>query len=162
MIVPLPPPEGELTTKRVPRGLVAFVIPVAGCSSFTLLDILNLLAEFFDLCFDCQPSFLDYQISRLGKSGVRFTVQFLQEKVEHLSRFTRGIECFLELSQVTAQTHHLLADVAAVGEVRDLLGQPRRIYLHYLSATLEQLPDPFLQTQAVSVGESGRGGFDRG
>src|SRR5689334_14148250 len=122
MIVPLPPPEGELTTKRVPRALVAFVMSVTGCTSFTLLDILNLLAEFFDLGLDCQPSFLDYQISRLGKRGVRFTVQFLQEKVEHLSRFARGIERFLKLRQVTAQTHHLLADVAAVGEVRDFLG----------------------------------------
>src|SRR6185369_15407776 len=144
MIVPLPPPEGELTTNRVPRGLVAFLISVAGCSSFTLLDILNLLAEFFDLCFDCQSSFLDYQISRLGKRGVRFTVQFLQEKIEHLSGFARRIERFLKLGQVTAQTYHLLADVAAVGEVRDLLGQPRRIYLHHLSATIEQLANALL------------------
>src|ERR1043165_3806924 len=111
MIVPLPPPEGELTTNKVPRGLVSFVISVAGCSSFTLLDILNLLAEFFDLCFDCQPSFLDYQISRLRKGGVCFTVQFLQQKIEHFSRFARGIERFLKLGQVTAQTHHLLAHV---------------------------------------------------
>src|ERR1044071_4013943 len=139
MIVPLPPPEGELTTNKVPRGLVAFVISVAGCSSFTLLDILNLLAEFFDLCFDCQPSFLDYQISRLGKRGVRFTVQFLQKKIEHLSRFAWRIERFLKLSKVTAQTHHFFADVAAIGKVRDLLGQPRGIYLHDLSAPIEQL-----------------------
>ena len=60
MIVPLPPPDGELTTKSVPRDAVELPELIDGRSSFTLLDILNLLAKFFDLCFYCQPSFLDY------------------------------------------------------------------------------------------------------
>ena len=61
MIVPLPPPDGELTTKSVPREVAWLTVPGVS-SSFTLLDILNLLAKFLDLRFDSQARLLNYKI----------------------------------------------------------------------------------------------------
>ena len=61
MIVPLPPPDGELTTKSVPLGVVVLSV-LAVCTSVTLLDILNLLAKFFDFRLDRQPCLLDHKI----------------------------------------------------------------------------------------------------
>lgn len=61
MIVPFPPPDGELTTKSVPLGVVVLSV-LAVCTSVTLLDILNLLAKFFDFCFDRQACLLDHKI----------------------------------------------------------------------------------------------------
>ena len=58
MSVPLPPPDGELTTKSVPR-VEELMTSVAVSKSVTLLDILNLFAEFLHLCFDSQSRFLD-------------------------------------------------------------------------------------------------------
>ena len=63
MIVPLPPPDGELTTKSVPLG-VAVLSVLAVSTSVTLLDILNLLAKFFDFRLDRQSCLLDYKIRR--------------------------------------------------------------------------------------------------
>jgi hypothetical protein len=56
----LPPPEGELTTKSVPRETGELLTWVAVWNSFTLLDILDLFAKFFDLCLYCQPSLFDH------------------------------------------------------------------------------------------------------
>jgi len=59
----LPPPDGELTTKSVPlEG--AWSTGAASCTSFTLLDILNLLAKFLHFRLDRQPGFLDHEIRR--------------------------------------------------------------------------------------------------
>ena len=63
MIVPLPPPDGELTTKSVPLEVAVFSV-LAVSTSVTLLDILNLLAKFLYFRFDRQSRFLDHQIRR--------------------------------------------------------------------------------------------------
>ena len=63
MIVPLPPPDGELTTKSVPLA-GAWLVVLEVSSSFTLLDILNLFAKFLDLRFDSQARLLNYKIGR--------------------------------------------------------------------------------------------------
>src|SRR5687768_18519173 len=91
MIVPLPPPEGELTTNSVPL-VHALLSGFVTCRSVTLLDILNLLAQFFDLRFYSQSRFLDREICGLGKCGVCFTIEFLQKKVEHLPGLARRIK----------------------------------------------------------------------
>ena len=62
MIVPFPPPEGELTTNKVPRDTGTLRAEVGDCRSFTSLDILNLFAKFFDLCLDRQSRLFDHQI----------------------------------------------------------------------------------------------------
>jgi hypothetical protein len=49
--VPLPPPDGELTTKSVPLDEAGLTGP-ASCNSFTLLDILNLFAKFLHFRLD--------------------------------------------------------------------------------------------------------------
>src|SRR6185369_13695851 len=145
MIVPLPPPDGELTTKSVPLGVAWFTGP-ASCSSFTLLDILNLLAKFLHFCFDRQTSLLDHEVRRFRKCRVGLAIKLLQEEIEHLSRLARSIECFLKLRQMAAQTYHLFTDVTAVCEISDFLGQTHRIDLDDLSTTVQQLTDPFLQS----------------
>ena len=63
MIVPLPPPDGELTTKSVPLEAAGLTVRDVS-SSFTLLDILNLLAEFLDLRLDSQARLLNHEIRR--------------------------------------------------------------------------------------------------
>src|ERR1051325_9868392 len=121
MIVPLPPPDGELTTKSVPRaGAWLTVLDVS--SSFTLLDILNLFAKFLDLCLDRQARLLNYKIRRFRKRRVGFAIEFLQKEIQHLAGFAGSIECLLKLRQVTAQTDHLLTHVTAIREVSDFLG----------------------------------------
>ena len=61
MSVPLPPPEGELTTKRIPRDGVSARLEFDG-NSLSLLDILDLFAKFFDLGFDGESRFLNGQV----------------------------------------------------------------------------------------------------
>src|SRR5690242_5724988 len=153
MSVPLPPPDGELTTKSVPLE-VAWLTVRDVSSSFTLLDILNLFAKFLDLRLDGQARLLDHEVRRFRKGRVRFTIELLQKEIEHLSRFARSIEGFLKLRQVTAQADHFLTHVTAIREVCDFLGQPDRIHFHHLTAAIQQFADPFLQTQAISIGET--------
>jgi len=62
MSVPLPPPDGELTTKSVPR-VEGVMTCVAVFKSVTLLDILNLFAKFLHLGFDRQSRLFNRQIS---------------------------------------------------------------------------------------------------
>src|SRR5205085_7394666 len=131
MIVPLPPPDGELTTKRVPLGVVVSTGFASG-RSFTLLDILNLLAKFFDFRFYRQSRFLDNQVGRFREGGVSFTIEFLQQKIEHLSGLTRSIQCLLKLRKMTAQPHHLFTHVTAIGEICDFLRESHRIDLYRL------------------------------
>jgi len=61
MMLPFPPPDGELTTKSVPRGARPEFV-VCETTSVTLLDILNLFAQFLDLRLDCQAGFLNRQV----------------------------------------------------------------------------------------------------
>src|SRR5215217_3277677 len=111
MSVPLPPPDGELTTKSVPLDVV-WLTGSASRTSFTLLDILNLFAEFFDFCFDGQSRFLDDQIGRFRQGRIRFAIEFLQEKIEHLPGFARRVERLLKLGEMTAQPDHLFTNIA--------------------------------------------------
>src|SRR5215208_6506281 len=136
MIVPFPPPEGELTTKSVPLE-VMLLTGVASCSSLTLLDILNLLAEFLDFCFYCQSRFLDNQVRRFRQRRISFAIEFLEKKIKHLSSLTRRIECLLKLRKMTAQPDHLLTHITAIGEIGDFLGQSHRIYLDDLTPAIE-------------------------
>src|SRR5215217_6318123 len=158
MIVPLPPPEGELTTKSVPRG-VAWLTGPASCSSFTLLDILNLLAKFLHFGFDRQARLLDYKVCRLRKSGIGFSIKLLKQEVEHLSCLARSIKCLLKLREMAAQSDHLLTHVAAIGKVGNFLGQSCRVDLNHLPAAIQQFSNSFLQAQAICIGETGRGGL---
>src|SRR5215831_5383866 len=71
--VPLPPPEGELTTMSMPR-------PTAGAETSVFVssfDILHLFPEFLNFGFNRQPGVFDGDLSRLREDGVRFTIQFL-------------------------------------------------------------------------------------
>src|ERR1043165_6031290 len=122
MIVPLPPPDGELTTNSVPLG-EGWLPGPANCNSFTLLDILNLFAKFLHFCFDREPGLLYRQVRRLGKRCICFAVELLKQEVEHFSRVARSIKRFLKLRKVTAQPHHFFTHVAAIREVSDFLGQ---------------------------------------
>src|ERR1044072_595951 len=79
MIVPLPPPDGELTTKSVPLG-EGWLTGPANCNSFTLLDILNLFAKFLHFCFDRQAGLLDGQVRRFGKRCNCLAVELLKQK----------------------------------------------------------------------------------
>src|SRR6185369_15981418 len=122
MIVPLPPPDGELTTKSVPLG-DGWLTGPANCNSFTLLDILNLFAKLLHFCFDRQAGLLNRQVSRLRKRCICLAVELLEQEVEHLSRITRRLKRFLKLRKVTAQPNHFLTHIAAICEVGDFLGQ---------------------------------------
>src|ERR1044072_10041903 len=99
MIVPLPPPDGELTTKSVPLG-EGWLTGPANCNSFTLLDILNLFAKFLHFCFDRQAGFLDGQVRRLRKRRICLAVKLLEQKLQHLCRLACAITRFLKLRKV--------------------------------------------------------------
>src|SRR5215207_1792578 len=154
MIVPLPPPEGELTTNSVPL-LDALLSGFGSCSSVTLLDILNLLAKFFDLRFYRQSRLLNREIGGLGKCSVCFAIEFLQKKVEHLPGLTRSVKRLLKLREMAEQTDHLLAYVTSIRKISNFLGQPHRIDFDNLTAAVEQLSDTLLQAQAIGIGETG-------
>ena len=57
--VPLPPPEGELTTMSIPRRVFGCELSVL-VSSF---DILHLFPQFLNLGFDHQARVLDSDLS---------------------------------------------------------------------------------------------------
>src|SRR5215216_6205148 len=137
MIVPLPPPDGELTTKSVPLG-EGWLTGPANCNSFTLLDILNLFAKFLHFCFDREAGLLNRQVSRFGKCSICLAIELLEQEVEHLSRVAGSIKRFLKLRQVTAQSHHLFTHVAAIRQVSNFLGQSHGIDFNNLSSTIQQ------------------------
>src|SRR5215213_6074001 len=129
----------------------------ASCSSFTLLDILNLFAKFLHFCFDRQTSLLDGEVRRLRKRRVGLAIQLLQKEIEHLSCLPRSIKCFLKLRQVAAQTHHFFTDVTAIRQISNLLSQPNRIDLDDLAGAVQQFSNSFLQSQSISISEAGGG-----
>src|SRR5689334_22092159 len=161
MSVPLPPPDGELTTKSVPRE-AAWLAVLDVSSSFTLLDILNLFAKFLDLRLDRQAGFLNHQVRGLRKRRVGFAIELLQKEIKHLAGFTRSIERLLKLRQVTTQADHLFTHVTTVRKVSNFLRQPHRIDFDDLPAAVQQFANAFLQTQPVSICETGGRGFDYG
>ena len=67
MIVPLPPPEGELTTNKVPRGADEVLTLIAGSISFTLLAI---LVNAPVLILDEATSALDAESERLVQRAI--------------------------------------------------------------------------------------------
>ena len=159
--MPLPPPDGELTTKSVPLG-EGWLIGPASCNSFTLLDILNLFAKFLHFCFDRQTRFLDGEVRRFGKRRICLAVELLEQEVEHFPCVARSIKRFLKLRKVTAQPNHLFTHVTAIRKVGDFLGQSHGIYLNDLTTAIQQFTNPFLQSQAISIRETcGRGLNDR-
>ncbi len=62
MSVPLPPPEGELTTTSIPRPVVTSERVAPPVCSLISLDILHLLAQFFDRSFNEQAGVFDQQV----------------------------------------------------------------------------------------------------
>src|SRR6266550_571649 len=56
---------------------------------------------------------------------------------------------------MTSEPDHLFAYVASIGEISNLLGQPRRINLYQLSITTQQLSYSLLQPCPVSVHQTG-------
>src|SRR5215213_4777709 len=138
MSVPLPPPEGELTTTSIPRPLITSARVAPPACSLSSLDILHLLAQFFDRPLDGEARVFDQQIGRLRKHRVRLAVQLLQEEVEALARLALARERLAELHEVTLQTRYLFGDVAAVGEVGDFLCQPPLVQFDHLALARHQ------------------------
>src|SRR5438552_13759551 len=59
-------------------------------------DVLYLFAQFFNLRFDLQPNSSDRErfalhSGRFRQHGVRFTVHFLQQKIQLLAEFARAV-----------------------------------------------------------------------
>src|SRR6266545_3488576 len=58
------------------------------------------------------------------------------------------------------QPNHFFAHVAAVGKIRNFLGQPCGIDLDQLTVAAQQLSNPLLQSRTISINQSRRGVFD--
>ncbi len=66
MSVPLPPPEGELMTKRMPRSTSVLCVPCpSNPAAASLFNVLHLLSQFFGFAFDREGGFFDRKIGGL-------------------------------------------------------------------------------------------------
>src|SRR5918997_284882 len=130
MSVPLPPPEGELMTNRMPRATGGVSSASASAVSSRVvgsLNVLHLLAELLDLGLDRERRLLDRRVRRFREHGVGLAVELLQQEVEPLADLGVRVDALAELRDVAPQPRQLLRDVAPVGEVRDLLREPALI-----------------------------------
>ena len=66
----------------------------------TLLQILNLFADLFDLALDIHDLVCQYGVVHLGADGVRLTVHLLHDKIELSADGFAGIEEALHLVEV--------------------------------------------------------------
>ena len=110
------------------------------------LDILHLLPHALDLRLGAHHDGGDLCALRLRADGVHLAVHLLHEEVELPAGGLAASEERARLGEVAAEPRHLLRDVGAVGEERDLLreaggveGDAARELLHALGAALDAL-----------------------
>src|ERR1700722_595532 len=110
-------------------------------------DVLHLFAQFFNLGADFERQRGDgerfaFHSRRLGEHRVRFAMHFLEQEIEFLAELAGAVEQFCKLLQVATQAIELFADVAALGEQRSFLSEPRRLD----AAAAQQLFEAILQS----------------
>src|SRR5207249_684398 len=100
--VPLPPPDGELTTINIPRPVLrlAALSSPAVISSF---NILHLFAKFLNFSLDRERRIFDRNLSRFSQHRVGFAIEFLQKKVETFADFAINFQRRAKLFDVAAQ-----------------------------------------------------------
>src|SRR5262245_33867904 len=125
--------------------------PLSSISDPLSLYILRLFPQLLDFSFDLDSRVADRKLRRFREDRVRLAIDLLQEKIELLADFRVAQEQFLRLRQVALQARDLFRDVTALGQMRDLLGQPRLVN----GSLFDQLLDAPPQFVAVSVYNSG-------
>src|SRR5204862_1573516 len=94
---------------------------------------------------------------------VRLAVELLKKEVEALARVALLAQGGAELRDVAAQARHLLRDVAAVGEVGDLLREPPLVEFDDLQTVArENLADALVDARAVALDLLARKRLDDG
>src|SRR6202030_1065956 len=131
-------------------------VPAAGQRSF---DVLNLLAQLFDLGLDFEREPRDFEPFRfvawsLREKRVRFALHFLQKKIELLADVARIGEQRFELLHVAAQAGDLFAHVTALRRNRSFLRKPRWIELRFA--------EQFLQARFQALGKGTLRAFGNG
>ena len=88
----------------------------------TSLDVLDLLTDFFDLGFCFDDCLGDGGVVRFRADGVELAGEFLAEEIEGAAGWLGGTEVFSEFREVRMKAGDFLADVAAVREKGNFLG----------------------------------------
>src|SRR6187431_97008 len=102
--VVLPAPEGEETIN----------------GSGPSLDILDLLPNPLELCLHLDDQMGNWRILALCANGIRFSTDFLQQKVEATANWAIGSEQVAELVEMGVEADELLGHVTSVGQDHDL------------------------------------------
>src|SRR5215510_5225209 len=132
--------------------------PLSSISDPLSLYILRLFPQLLDFSFDLDSRVADCKLRRFREDRVSLAIDLLQEKIELLADLRVAREQLLRLRQVALQARDLFRDVAAFGQMSDLLGQPRLVN----GSLFDQLLDAATQFVAVSVYDSGGVRFDDG
>src|SRR5437870_31358 len=157
--VPLPPPDGELTTISIPCGAVMAAV-FASCVCVSSFNILHLFAKFLNLSLNGQGGIFDGDFGGFRQNRVSLPIEFLEQEIQSLANFALFFKSGAELLEMAAQSNQLLADVAAIGEIGNFLGQPAGIQLDYLAAAGDEFSYSFLQSLAIRVHQTTRCIFD--
>src|SRR6187549_168519 len=118
----------EVTSARRPHSLGPRW-PLRGSARLTprsrpSFEILHLLAHLLDQHLELERNLRQLGVDRLRAERVRFAMQLLREEVEALADVAALRQDAPDLGNVRRKPRHLLGDVDAGGEQRELLLQP--------------------------------------
>src|SRR5262249_33865810 len=117
--VDFPLPLGPDRIISGPSVIGAVRVPVN--EARPLLYVLNQFADLLESAFDLDHVPRDFHVAGLGPDGVGLAEHLLGQEFQLPARAVRVVHDLLKLIEVAGQPHHLLGDVAALGEDGDLL-----------------------------------------
>src|SRR5437870_9949830 len=82
--VPLPPPDGELTTISIPCGAVMAAV-FASCVCVSSFNILHLFAKFLNLSLNGQGGIFDGDFGGFRQNRVSLPIEFLEQEIQSLA-----------------------------------------------------------------------------
>ena len=82
----------------------------------SLLDVLDLLSQSFDMGLELDDKVRDVRVAALRSDGVRLAEELLGEEVELAAHGSSTVEERAELFEVTLETSDLLGDVEAIAK----------------------------------------------
>src|SRR5262245_48931642 len=94
------------------------------------LDVLHQFPNLLQGSLDLDNVTRDIHVAGLGADRIGLAEHFLSQELQFAACALRLADDFLKLVQMTGQADHLLGDVAALGEDRDLLDKIVTVDLH--------------------------------
>ena len=105
-----------------------------------LFDVLQLLAQLFDLCLHADHQLGDRHVLRFRRDGIDLAIELLHQKIDAPPHGLRLFQTFAQLRDVRVKPHRFLGYGAAVSHYGHLGQQPRLVHVlphHFLNGSAQ-------------------------